>query len=209
MRICKLGEDVLRQKAQPVAEVTDEMRAIFNEMFETMISANGVGLAAPQIGLAQRFFVIIADDDVRRVFVNPQIIFKSEETSMYEEGCLSIPQVYESITRPVRVTVQALNEKGRPFTLEADGLLARIIQHEYDHLDGILYIDRGDKAFAEKTEAQFKKRAERAAEKAREKEAKARKIAAKLAAAEKAREKEAKARKIAAKLAAKEAKKAK
>ena len=185
MRICKLGEDVLRQKAQPVAEVTDEMRAIFNEMFETMISANGVGLAAPQIGLAQRFFVIIADDDVRRVFVNPQIIFKSEETSMYEEGCLSIPGVYEEIERPTKITIQALNEKGKPFTLEADGMLARIIQHEYDHLDGILYIDRGDDNFKEKTVEQFKKRAERAAKKAEAKARKQKSIADKIEAKKK------------------------
>ena len=85
-------------------------------------------------------FVLIADDDVRRVFINPQIISTSTEVSEYEEGCLSIPKVYEKITRPVKVTVQALNENGKPFTLEADGLLARIIQHEYDHLEGILYI---------------------------------------------------------------------
>lgn len=180
--ITKLGEDILRQKAEPVAEVNDEIRQLAEDMFETMIEAEGVGLACPQVGKNLRMFVLIADDDVRRVFINPVIIKTSEETSEYDEGCLSIPQVYETITRPVAVTVQALNEKGRPFTLEADGFLARIIQHEYDHLDGILYIDRGDKDFAAKTEAQFKKRAERAAEKAKLKEAKARKIAAKIAA---------------------------
>ncbi len=185
MRICKLGEDVLREKAVPVTEVTDEMRAIFNEMFETMVSANGVGLAAPQIGLSERFFVIIADDEVRRVFVNPQIIYKSEETSSYEEGCLSIPGVYEEIVRPSKITVQALNEFGKPFTLEADGMLARIIQHEYDHLDGILYIDRGEADFKEKTVEQFKKRAERAAKKAEAKARKQKSIAAKLEAKKK------------------------
>lgn len=182
--VTKLGEEILRQKAEPVAEVNDEIRQLCEDMFETMIEADGVGLAAPQIGKSLRMFVLIADDDVRRVFINPQIIKTSEEVSEYDEGCLSIPQVYETITRPVAVTVQALNEKGRPFTLEADGLLARIIQHEYDHLDGILYIDRGDKDFAAKTEEQFKKRAERAAEKAKEKAAKAAKIAAKIAAKE-------------------------
>lgn len=184
LEITKLGEEILRQKAEPVAEVTDEIRKLADDMLETMIEANGVGLAGPQVGKNLRIFVAMADDDVKRVFINPQIIKASEEVEEYEEGCLSIPQVYESITRPSRVTVQALNEKGRPFTLDADGLLARIIQHEYDHLDGILYIDRGDKDFAEKTEAQFKKRAERAAQKAKEKEAKARKIAAKIAAKE-------------------------
>ena len=184
LEITKLGEDILRQKAQPVAEVNDEIRKLADDMIETMIEANGVGLAGPQVGKSLRIFVAMADDDVKRVFINPQIIKTSEEVGDYEEGCLSIPQVYETITRPVQVTVQALNEKGRPFTLEADGLLARIIQHEYDHLDGILYIDRGDKDFAAKTESQFKKRAERAAQKAKEKEAKAKRIAAKIAAKE-------------------------
>ena len=182
--VVKLGEESLRQKSVPVDEVNDEIKQLAEDMFETMIAYEGVGLAAPQIGKNIRMFVLIADDDVRRVFINPQIIKTSEEVSDYDEGCLSIPQVYETITRPVQVTVQALNEKGRPFTLEADGLLARIIQHEYDHLDGILYIDRGDKTFAEKTEAQFKKRAERAKEKEKAKAAKAAKIAAKIAAKE-------------------------
>jgi len=184
LEITKLGEEILRQKAQPVAEVNDEIRKLAEDMFETMIEADGVGLACPQIGKSLRMFVLIADDDVRRVFINPQIIKTSEEMCDYDEGCLSIPQVYETISRPAKVTVQALNEKGKPFTLEAEGFLARIIQHEYDHLDGILYIDRGDKDFADKTEAQFKKRAERAAQKEKEKAAKAARIAAKIAAKE-------------------------
>lgn len=182
--ITKLGEDILRQKALPVEDINDEIRQLANDMFETMIAAEGVGLACPQIGKSLRMFVLIADDDVRRVFINPQIIKTSEEVSDYDEGCLSIPQVYETITRPVAVTVQAYNENGKPFTLEADGFLARIIQHEYDHLDGILYIDRGDKEFAEKTTAQFQKRLERAAEKEKAKAAKAARIAAKIAAKE-------------------------
>ena len=180
--ITKLGEEILRKKVDPVPEVNDEIRKLADDMFETMIAADGVGLAGPQVGKNLRMFVLIADDDVRRVFINPQIIKTSEEVCDYDEGCLSIPQIYETITRPAKVTVQALNEKGRPFTLEADGFLARIIQHEYDHLDGILYIDRGDKDFAAKTEAQFKKRAERAVEKAKEKAAKQARIAAKIAA---------------------------
>ncbi|MCR4579190.1 MAG: peptide deformylase [Treponema sp.] len=182
--VVKLGDEILRKKAEAVPEVNDEIRKLAEDMFETMIDADGVGLACPQIGKSLRMFVCMADDDVRRVFINPQIIKTSQETGEYDEGCLSIPQVYETIVRPVAITVQALNEHGRPFTLDADGLLARIIQHEYDHLDGILYIDRGDKDFAAKTEEQFKKRAERAAQKAKEKESKARKIAAKIAAKE-------------------------
>lgn len=182
LRITKLGEEILRQKAQPVEEINDEIRQLANDMLETMIDADGVGLAAPQIGRSIRMFVIMADDDVKRVFINPQIIKTSNEVGPYDEGCLSIPQVYETIVRPLQVTVQAYDENGKRFTLDADGLLARCIQHENDHLDGILYIDRGDPDFAKKTEEQFKKRAERAAEKAKEKEAKARRIAAKIAA---------------------------
>ena len=182
--VVKLGQDILREKSEPIPEVTDEIRTLAEDMFETMIATDGVGLAGPQIGKKLRIFVAIADDDVRRVFINPQIIKTSEELSDYDEGCLSIPQVYETIRRPAKVTVQAINEHGKPFTLEADGLLARIIQHEYDHLEGILFIDRGDKDFAEKTEEQFKRRAQRTAEKAKLKAAKAARIAAKIAAKE-------------------------
>lgn len=174
MRITKLGEDVLRKKAVQVQldEINDDFRSLLNEMFDAMLEANGVGLAGPQVDVSKRFFVVIADDDVRRVFINPEIISTSSELSDYEEGCLSIPQVYETIKRPKKITVQAFNEHGKPFTLEADGLLARIIQHENDHLDGILFIDRGDKSFAEKTEEKFQRKAEKAKLKQIAKEAK-------------------------------------
>ena len=185
IKIYKLGEDVLREKAEPVAEVTDEIRKLIDDMFEAMIAHEGVGLAGPQVGKKLRIFIALADDNVRRVFINPQIVSTSQELSDNEEGCLSIPGVYETIRRPMRVTVQALNEKGKPFTLEADGLLARIIQHEVDHLNGILFIDRGDKAFAEKTTLQFKRREEKLAKKKAERERKQQRIAAKIAAKEK------------------------
>ena len=115
MEILTLGNPVLRQKSEPVTEVTPELEKTFEEMFELMIETNGVGLAAPQVGILQRFFVCMADDDVKRVFVNPQIIETSSELGEYEEGCLSIPKLYENIVRPVEVTVQALNEKVFPF----------------------------------------------------------------------------------------------
>ena len=184
LRITKLGEEILRQVAVPVKEeeINDEFRKIIEEMFETMDAANGVRLAAPQVNINKRFFVLTADDDVRRVFVNPQIISTSAEMSDYEEGCLSIPKIYEVIKRPSKVTVQALDENGKKFTIEAEGLLARIIQHENDHLDGIVFIDRGDPEFAKETEETMKKRSKRYLEKIKVKEAKARKIAAKLAA---------------------------
>ena len=186
LRITKLGEEVLRKKSVPVLpeEINDEFRALLSEMFTTMDEANGVGLAAPQININKRFFVVTADDDVRRVFINPEIISTSAELSEYEEGCLSIPKIYETIVRPAKVTVQALDENGKHFTLDAEGLLARIIQHENDHLDGIVFIDRGDAEFAKKAEETMKKRQVRYEEKIKAKEAKERKIAAKKAAKE-------------------------
>ncbi len=190
LKICKLGEEVLRKKSVPIKDedINDELRALAEEMFETMENANGVGLACPQIGKNIRMFVAEADDDVKRVFINPQIIATSDDSVPYEEGCLSVPQVYENIMRPSKVTVQAQDQNGKKFTLEAEGLLARIIQHENDHLEGVIFIDRGDADFAKKTAEQFAKRAERAAQKAAEKEAKAKKIAAKIAAKKAAKE---------------------
>jgi len=186
MKIYKLGEEVLRKKALPVEaeEINDSLRETFNEMFETMLEADGVGLAAPQVGLSKRFFVIISDDEIRRVFINPQIISTSSDLCDYDEGCLSLPGFNETIKRPSKVTVQALNEYGKAFTLNAEGLLARIIQHENDHLDGIVYIDRGDPQFAAEVTEKMKKRAERAAKKEAEKAKKAAHIAAKIAAKE-------------------------
>ena len=181
MEVVQLGDPVLRQKAQLVTEFTDELRAFINEMFDTMIEAEGVGLAAPQVGKSWRLFVIIADDDVRRVFINPQIIATSSDLVPFEEGCLSIPKVYEKIIRPDKVTVQAQDEFGKKFMIEADGLLARIIQHENDHLDGILYIDKGDADFKKKVEEQFAKREERRKAKLAQKKAKQAKLQAKLA----------------------------
>ena len=185
MRITKLGEDILRQKCEAVKpeEINDEFRATLNEMFQTMESANGVGLAAPQVGIAKRFFVLQADDEVKRVFINPEITKTSAQTSSYEEGCLSLPGFYEEIVRPVKVSVSALDENGKHFVInDADGLLARIIQHENDHLDGILYIDRGDEAYKQEVIESMKRKAERAAKKAAAKEAKQRSIEAKIAA---------------------------
>ncbi len=182
LKIYKLGEEVLRQKCEAVKaeEINDDFRALIKEMFLTMDEANGVGLAAPQVGIAKRFFVAKSDDDVERVFINPVITKTSSELSEYEEGCLSIPGVYETIVRPKAVTISALDINGKPFTLDAEGLLARIVQHESDHLDGILYIDRGDEAFKEKTIETFKKRKANAAAKAAKKAAKKAHLEAKL-----------------------------
>ncbi|MFI3256893.1 MAG: peptide deformylase [Spirochaetales bacterium] len=179
MKVLTLGEDILRQKAVDVEEINDEIRELIGNMFTTLYAENGIGLAAPQIGKSLRLFIIELDDEIKRVFINPQITATSQETSLYEEGCLSVPGVYNQVERPVAVTVQASDENAKKFTLEADGLLARAIQHEYDHLEGILYIDRTDADFKQKTIEIFARRAERRQKREAEKKRKAAKIAAK------------------------------
>lgn len=163
MRILTLGEDLLRETAKPVTEIDDELRAFIKQMFATMKSDGGIGLAAPQVGRSIRVFVTRADKDKDRVFINPQLLRTGEELVDYEEGCLSIPGLYADVKRPREVSVQAYNEKGRPFTLDADGLLARVIQHEYDHLDGKLFIDRLGQVKRERLVAQWEKSERRAA----------------------------------------------
>jgi peptide deformylase len=142
MEIITLGNDVLRQKALPIQDIDGQVKALAQEMIETMHRGRGIGLAGPQVGLLQRIFVVQVDGESPRVFINPTIIGTSPEIVQYEEGCLSIPGLYADVTRPEKVTIQAWNERGRPFTLDAEGLLARVIQHEYDHLEGVLFIDR-------------------------------------------------------------------
>lgn len=142
MQIYTLGHEVLRQKALPVQDINDEIAALVKEMRETMYAGRGIGLAGPQVGLLQRIFVVHIEGDIPRVFINPSIIQTSPELTEYEEGCLSIPGLYGEVKRPEAVRIQAWNERGRPFTLDAEGLLARVIQHEYDHLEGVLFIDR-------------------------------------------------------------------
>jgi len=159
MKVIQLGNETLRQKAVPVEDINDDIRLLVREMFETMEREDGIGLAAPQVDKSIRLFVVRADDGIERTFINPQIIATSQETESYEEGCLSIPKTYEDVIRPSAITVQAKNERGRRFTLEADGLLARVIQHEYDHLEGILFIDRIKADKKEKIEQKFLKNA--------------------------------------------------
>jgi peptide deformylase len=145
MEILTLGNELLREKAAPVANIkngTLNWKEIVQEMLDALKAGKGVGLAGPQIGLLQRIFVTSIEGDVPRVFINPSIVETSQETAKYEEGCLSIPGVWADVIRPKTVKVQAWDEKGRPFTLETDGILARVILHEYDHLEGVLFIDR-------------------------------------------------------------------
>ena len=135
-----LGSPVLREASAPVAEVTEEVRRLVDDMFETMDAAEGVGLAANQIGQALRIAVVDADGE-RFAMINPMIVEASGKASE-EEGCLSIPEVYAEVTRPERVVLEATGRDGVRYRLEADGLKARAIQHEIDHLDGILFLDR-------------------------------------------------------------------
>ena len=134
----------LREKARPVAEVTPAIKKLVEDMAETMYAAPGVGLAATQIGEPHRIFVIdtAGDDEPSklRIFINPEIVSKEGEI-IWEEGCLSFPSIVEEIKRAGHVKVRALDADGKPFELEADELLAVAIQHELDHLDGVLMID--------------------------------------------------------------------
>ena len=139
--IMKLGDEVLREKCKPVTDFDDALRILIQAMYETMEEANGIGLAAPQVGVDKRFFVVGLPDGTKKEFINPRITGTSVETSPYEEGCLSLPEVYHEVIRPSKVIIEAQDMNGNPFTLKASGLMARVIQHEYDHLDGVLFID--------------------------------------------------------------------
>ena len=166
MEILTVGHDLLRQKAAPVANIKKDgphWVKVAQEMLEALKKGKGVGLAGPQIGLMQQIFIVSIEGDEPRVFINPSIIETSQETSKYEEGCLSIPGVWADVIRPKSVKVQAWNEKGRPFTLEASGLLARVILHEYDHLEGVLFIDRLPELKQKKILEKIAKKSEKAA----------------------------------------------
>jgi peptide deformylase len=132
---------VLRRVAAPIKDINDEVVRIAENMVEAMVKGNGIGLAGPQVGLLQRIFTVKIADGDPLVFINPEITSTSPELSVYEEGCLSIPGQYADIERPAVLQIQAWNTRGRPFTLEASGLLSTVIQHELDHLNGVLFID--------------------------------------------------------------------
>jgi peptide deformylase len=141
MKIHTLGDEILRKKAIVIPDIDQSIADLAEAMIETMRTDDGIGLAAPQVGEGIRMFVCRVGNGEAWGFVNPEIIGTSQEMVPYEEGCLSIPGVYTDIIRPARVTVQAWNLRGRPFTLDAEGILARVIQHELDHLNGVLFID--------------------------------------------------------------------
>jgi peptide deformylase len=138
-----LGSPVLRQRAAPVATVDDAVRRLVDDLFETMRAAKGVGLAANQVGSARRVAVVDVGEDnpPPLVLINPRIVQASDVTETAEEGCLSIPDMYGEVERPLAVTLEALDRDGRPYRAEVAGFKARAVQHEIDHLDGVLFLD--------------------------------------------------------------------
>ena len=139
-----LGSPVLRQRAPEVARVDDGVRLLVDDLFETMQAAKGVGLAAPQVGVSQRVAVVDVGEDFGPplVLINPRIVESSAELETAEEGCLSIPDLFGDVERPLSVVLEALDRDGKPYRVSATGYRARAIQHEIDHLDGILFLDR-------------------------------------------------------------------
>ena len=138
-----LGSPVLRQRAANIASVDDEVRQLVDDLFETMRAAKGVGLAANQIGVARRVAVVDVGEEFPPplVLINPVITKRSDEVETAEEGCLSIPEIFGDVERPFGITVEAQDRDGKPYTLEVSGYKARAIQHEIDHLDGVLFLD--------------------------------------------------------------------
>jgi peptide deformylase len=143
--IVKYPDPILQQPTEPVTEFNDDLRALVDDMFESMYAAHGIGLAAPQIGVAKRLTVIDLsfqkNPEEKIVLINPEIIHKEGKLNE-EEGCLSLPEIREKVSRAAKVRVRAQDANGKWFELDADELLARAFQHEIDHLDGILFIFR-------------------------------------------------------------------
>ncbi|MFC6788574.1 peptide deformylase [Methylobacterium komagatae] len=160
-----LPDQQLKLVSEPVGDITAEIKTLVADMFETMYDAPGVGLAAIQIGVAKRIVTIDTskEEGVRepRVFINPEIVWSSEERRCYDEGCLSIPEYYAEVERPDRVRVKFRDLDGKEQEIEADGLLSTCIQHEIDHLNGVLFIDHLSKLKRDRVMKKFAKAAKR------------------------------------------------
>ncbi|WP_304186434.1 peptide deformylase [Phenylobacterium aquaticum] len=161
--ILVVPDPVLKQVSQPVELVDDDLRALMDDMLETMYDAPGIGLAAIQIGVAKQVIVmdLAGPDEPKqpRYFVNPQILTTSDDTLPYEEGCLSVPDIYDEVERPSKVTLKYLNYQGEEVVEEAEGLYAVCIQHEMDHLKGVLFIDYLSRLKRDRAVAKVKKQA--------------------------------------------------
>ena len=144
--IVLLGDPVLREPAREVEAFDDDLRALVRDMFQTMVAAEGAGLAAPQVGISRRLFVAQVREEERLAerfaVVNPRIVEASDDEDRAPEGCLSVPGVSEVVARPGAVVLEGFDPEGKPLRVEAEGLLARVFQHEVDHLDGVLFFDR-------------------------------------------------------------------
>jgi peptide deformylase len=155
----------LRLKSEPVKAVDKPLRALIEDMFETMYAAPGIGLAAIQVGVPQRVVTmdLAKKDDPKQpqVFINPEVIWSSDEQAVYEEGCLSIPEYYEEVARPKAVRVKYLDLDLKPQEIEAEGLLATCLQHEIDHTNGVLFIDHISKLKRDMVMKKFKKAAKK------------------------------------------------
>ena len=162
-----LPDKQLRRVSEPVARVDAATRALVADMFETMYDAPGVGLAAIQVGVPRRVVTIDAtrgDDEKNPIaMINPEIVWESEETVSHEEGCLSIPEYLDQVIRPDRVRVRFLDLEGHEQEVETDGLLARVVQHEVDHINGILFIDHLSKLKRDRVIKKYTKAAKRVA----------------------------------------------
>jgi peptide deformylase len=143
LEILEFPDPRLRTEARPVSAVTDATRTLIDDMFETMYAAPGIGLAATQVNVHQRVLVIDLSEDQRepRVFINPEVTVLDPDLGEYDEGCLSVPGYYETVNRPRKIEVRALDRQGEVFTEVLDGLLATCLQHEIDHLNGKLFVD--------------------------------------------------------------------
>jgi len=141
LQIKKYGNPILRKKAEKVEKIDWQMRILIDDMIETMQEEGGVGLAAPQVGVSKRI-IIVKDDIIPLVLVNPQIIEKSQKKISGEEGCLSVPGIVAKVKRAKKIIVGALDEQGKEIAIKTDDIFSRIIQHEIDHLNGILFTDR-------------------------------------------------------------------
>jgi peptide deformylase len=157
---------VLKQVSTPVEVVDDDLRALMDDMLETMYAAPGIGLAAIQVGVPKQVIVMdLARQDEEpqpRYFVNPQILWASDDTAPYEEGCLSIPDIYDEVERPSKVKLKYLNYQGQEIIEDAEGLFAVCIQHEMDHLKGVLFIDHLSRLKRDRAVAKVKKQAKAA-----------------------------------------------
>lgn len=146
LKIYMLGQETLRTPANRIVKVDDSIRKLAKDMLITMYSAKGIGLAAPQVGVQKRILVIDLNfedpESPPNVFINPEIISSSASVDTYEEGCLSIPGVYLNVVRPSSIKLSYRDEMGRPKKMNAEGLMARCIQHEIDHLNGVLFVDK-------------------------------------------------------------------